>query len=318
MFNRILKLAIKIFVFVFLLVSVLPYAVKESVEEEFNKSMLYDNSEFINIDEHSIHYRVWEPKTEVKGYVLLVHGFGSSTYSWRHSAPNLAELGYCTVALDLPGFGYSDRLAIDYNNSKMNYFISEFLIAWEDRVGTSDLKWNIVGHSLGGTIASNYARAYGNVNKLVIVDGVLFKDGKSVVKNILKYPPAKRWAKQIIGKLYFTEKKISEILEEAYGRRPSKDEVTEYLRPLLIEGSVNSYISFLENDISISIDEVKDIDVPIYAIWGEEDSTTPISFMNTLKKVKEGVDTYVILDSAHCPMETNPTEFNIMMETILK
>ncbi|MGB5659656.1 MAG: alpha/beta fold hydrolase, partial [Thermoanaerobaculia bacterium] len=40
--------------------------------------------------------------------VLLLHGFGASSYSWRKVMPDLAE-EYRVVALDLFGFGWTER-----------------------------------------------------------------------------------------------------------------------------------------------------------------------------------------------------------------
>ncbi|HXY39944.1 MAG TPA: alpha/beta fold hydrolase, partial [Vicinamibacteria bacterium] len=42
--------------------------------------------------------------------VVLVHGFGSSIYTWKDVIPGLA-VDHQVVALDLPGFGLSDRPA---------------------------------------------------------------------------------------------------------------------------------------------------------------------------------------------------------------
>src|SRR5450432_2052895 len=41
--------------------------------------------------------------------VLLCHGFPESWYSWRHQIPALAAAGYHAVALDMRGYGMSDR-----------------------------------------------------------------------------------------------------------------------------------------------------------------------------------------------------------------
>lgn len=41
--------------------------------------------------------------------VLLVHGFPGLAYSWRHQLPVLEESGYRAIAVDLRGYGDSDR-----------------------------------------------------------------------------------------------------------------------------------------------------------------------------------------------------------------
>ena len=41
--------------------------------------------------------------------VVLVHGFPESWYSWRHQIKALSEAGYRVAALDVRGYGGSDR-----------------------------------------------------------------------------------------------------------------------------------------------------------------------------------------------------------------
>src|ERR1700742_1906852 len=41
--------------------------------------------------------------------VVLCHGFPESWYSWRHQLPALSAAGFHAVALDMRGYGQSDR-----------------------------------------------------------------------------------------------------------------------------------------------------------------------------------------------------------------
>lgn len=47
--------------------------------------------------------------------IVLVHGFGASVYHWRYNIPALVEAGYRVLALDLLGFGLSDKPLIEYS-----------------------------------------------------------------------------------------------------------------------------------------------------------------------------------------------------------
>lgn len=56
----------------------------------------------------TVYSRLWEPSCVVSGNLFLVHGFGSSTYAWEKIMPALLAAGYRVVAVEVPGFGYSD------------------------------------------------------------------------------------------------------------------------------------------------------------------------------------------------------------------
>ncbi len=59
------------------------------------------------------------PEGATKGLVLMCHGFPESWYSWRHCFAAIAAAGYHAVAVDMPGYGRSDKpYDIDQYNQK--------------------------------------------------------------------------------------------------------------------------------------------------------------------------------------------------------
>ena len=56
--------------------------------------------------------------------VLLIHGAGQNSYTWRHQFRALAER-YFVVAVDMIGYGYSDKPDLTYTIEEN----SEFLLA---------------------------------------------------------------------------------------------------------------------------------------------------------------------------------------------
>lgn len=78
--------------------------------------------------------------------VLLVHGFTGSKENWLPMARELAQ-GHRVLAVDLPGWGDSQRLAdADYGPSAQAARLAEFIAALPDRPAL------VVGHSMGGQI----------------------------------------------------------------------------------------------------------------------------------------------------------------------
>jgi pimeloyl-ACP methyl ester carboxylesterase len=83
---------------------------------------------------------------------VLIHGIGASLYIWRFLMP-LAARRYRVVALDLPGFGQSDkRRDADYGLDAQANRVTAFL----DQLGVGEAC--LVGSSMGGTIALWMAR----------------------------------------------------------------------------------------------------------------------------------------------------------------
>ncbi|CAI7878392.1 unnamed protein product [Closterium sp. NIES-53] len=86
--------------------------------------------------------------------VLLIHGFGASVYHWRYNIPALAESGWPVYAIDLIGFGWSDRALIQYSAAMWADQVSSFI---RDVIGRPAV---LVGNSVGGyvtlTTAANH------------------------------------------------------------------------------------------------------------------------------------------------------------------
>ena len=82
---------------------------------------------------------------------MLVHGFGSSLYTWKDVIPGLAA-DHDVVALDLPGFGLSDQpadLTVDD--------LPRAVIGLMDRLGMRSAA--LVGNSMGGAAVALRRRA---------------------------------------------------------------------------------------------------------------------------------------------------------------
>ena len=95
--------------------------------------------------------------------LLLLHGLGASAERWEHVIPLFAK-EYRVIVPDLVGFGHSDKPMVDYT---MEYF-SEFTSKFVESIGIKKL--NIIGSSLGGQIAAEYAVNHNDkIRKLVLV-----------------------------------------------------------------------------------------------------------------------------------------------------
>jgi pimeloyl-ACP methyl ester carboxylesterase len=85
--------------------------------------------------------------------LLLIHGIGDSSITWRSVIPHLARR-FTVVAPDLLGHGASDKPRADYS-------IAGYANAMRDLLSVLGIeRATVVGHSLGGGVAMQFAYQY--------------------------------------------------------------------------------------------------------------------------------------------------------------
>lgn len=272
------------------------------------------NSHFIIVDSVNFHYRIWNDTLKnPKGKVVLIHGFMGSTFSWRENFDTLMKSRYKIIAIDLPGFGYSDRnLKVNQSQSNRARLLWD-LLAELDQGDT--VKWNLVGHSMGGgTIEAMALMRPKRTKTLTIVDGMVFLKNKNVQGAFVTYSKNKQYNKvfsAVVEKDVFTYSKIERLLRKNYGYNPDSSIVKGYLNPLLIDGSAESVMSVFSNSNEIIHLNVQELDkLPVNVIWGEKDRTIYLSRGKRFVRNVSTAELIIIPGSRHDPMETNPREFN--------
>lgn len=101
--------------------------------------------------------------------ILLIHGLGTSAKSWIKNIPVLSK-EYRVIAIDLPGYGKSDKGYYKYSMSWYAKVLKEFL----DKLGIE--KATYAGHSMGGQISLISALNYpGKVDRLVLISPAGFE-----------------------------------------------------------------------------------------------------------------------------------------------
>lgn len=104
--------------------------------------------------------------------VLLIHGFATSSFLWRAVAPALALAGHTAYAVDLLGYGESDRpLDAEYSIAAQAEYLDRALAALRVARAT------VVGLGIGGGIAQRLAveRAE-RVERLALINSVGFEE----------------------------------------------------------------------------------------------------------------------------------------------
>ncbi len=132
-----------------------------------------ENSHFVVVDGVRVHYQEFGDVSQPK--MILVHGYTASTYVWGAVAPKLAGEGFHVIAIDLLGFGYSDKPAwFEYSIASQARVLEQFM----NRLGIG--RATLVGSSYGGAVAATVALDYPErVEKLVLVGAVCNDEAKT-------------------------------------------------------------------------------------------------------------------------------------------
>jgi 2-hydroxy-6-oxonona-2,4-dienedioate hydrolase len=277
----------------------------------------FRNSHFITVDSVRFHYRTWNDTLQkAKGKVVLIHGFIGSTFSWRENFDTLEKSGYKVFAIDLPGFGYSDR-SLKVNQSQSN----RARLLWDllEQLDTGDsLKWNLIGHSMGGgTVEAMALMKPGRTNSLTIVDGMVFLKNENVQGAFVTISRNKQYNKafsSLVEKNVFTYNMIERLFKKNYGYVPDSSIVNGYLTPLLIHGSAESVLSVFSNSKEIIDLDIKELEkLPVLVVWGGKDRTISLSRGKRFVRNVPSAELKIIPGEKHDPMETNPEEFNKLL-----
>jgi pimeloyl-ACP methyl ester carboxylesterase len=259
-----------------------------------------DHSHFVNVDGARVHYQ--EFGDAARPPIVLIHGYTASVYVWKTAAPLLAEAGFRVIAVDLLGFGYSEKPSwFDYSIQAQARMVARFM----DRLGIG--RATVVGSSYGGAVAATLTLDYPErVEKLVLVDAVINDDLRS-------HPILKLVSYRGIGEVltpFLSDSKalmryrMHSTLAKANHHLITDDRIENIRRPLhaadghhsLLATSRNWSANHIERDANL-------INQPTLIIWGEEDNVIPIKSGYKLHEEILNSRFVVLKDCGHVPQE---------------
>ncbi len=256
--------------------------------------------------------------------VILIHGFGGSTFTWRDVQPALAEAGFYSVALDLPPFGLSDKNPdVDYSRSGM----ADSVVGLMDNLGIASA--TIVGHSMGGAVTAQVAvRHPERAERLVFVAGGIFEvlqssDAESTPEaqsasplSILasidpRSPVAPILLRSLIDKNFFA----TTLASAAYKDEVITEAMVEgYLRFIEIEDAPVGFLAYTQaveaNPISLENLVTATGDKSVLLLWGVEDTWVELRLGETMHAALSNSQLLTYEGIGHLPMEEDLSAFN--------
>lgn len=243
--------------------------------------------------------------------VLLLHGWPTSSFLWRNVIPHVAKQRR-VIALDLPGFGRSDkpldrRYDFAFYRAILDGFLSELKIT---RVG-------LVVHDLGGPVGLNWASH--NPARLESL----------VLLNTLVYPELSLWAKVFLTACRIpglraalvSPRGLEKALRMGIGNRHRvrhdalagmrEPYTTSASRKALLRSATGMHPSGLK-DVARWLPSVS---VPVHIIYGARDRILP-DIAQTVERVQRDVPSAKVTrldDCGHFLQEEQPDELGALL-----
>lgn len=250
-----------------------------------------------------VYYEKYElPKENKKPPILLIHGFLSSTHSFRKIIPLLRE-HYSVFSLDLPGFGKSEK-ALNFTYSYHNY--GTLIIDFIKKMNLA--KVILIGHSMGGQISLYAAKQAPNlIDKLILLGSSAYLRRARRLAVYFSYFPCFPW---FIKKWFEKQDVKKKFLTVVY--QPSmiyEESIQGYLEPFKDKLFFESMVRLLrQREGDLSSQELKQIETPSLLIWGREDRTVPLHIGEKLVTDLPNAKLVVYEETGHLIPEEKPNE----------
>ena len=239
--------------------------------------------------------------------VLLLHGFGASTFTWRYIAPELTKT-HRVIAVDLKGFGQSDKPFDERYSARDQAELLTELIEEQDLRNLT-----LIGHSFGGGVALLLAlqedeRLKGRIAKLVLLDTIAYPQEIPTFFQMLNMPVVS----QIGVRMVPVEAQIRVALKIAYYDDSKIDDaqVAAYAEPLRSAAGKHAVIhtarQIVPPDIEALSERYKSITLPTLILWCDHDRIVPLDIGLKLRRKLPKSTLRIISACGHMPQEEQP------------
>jgi pimeloyl-ACP methyl ester carboxylesterase len=250
--------------------------------------------------------------------VILLHGFGLSSYSWRKIMPELAK-SFHVIAPDLNGFGWTERPSdpAAYTREGQERLVLGVL----DALGIARAQF--VGHSYGGGLTLFIASRHPErMQSMVLVDSsapTYANDRRTRLANLR--PLNHLFLQGALRPRYIRKALAASVHDPAL---VTPELVQEYLDRLRVEGEYDAYYGLTARrgppPAKDAPGEVvlERIGVPSLVVWGDDDRLVKLADGRDASRRLPDSHFEVLAGSGHTPMEEKPAELVRLLEPFLR
>ena len=241
--------------------------------------------------------------------LLLVHGLGGTRHTWRRLIDTLAAT-HTVIAPDLPGHGDSAAPAGDYSLGAHAAVLRDLLVALGHPSAT------IVGHSLGGGIALQFAYQFPErTDRLVLISSGGLGPQLSPVLRAATLPVAETAVAGLAKIPLAVTRRVLPVMSLVPGllARQDSDAVAGALHGL---GGARQRRTFIRTARTVIDWQGQTVsaaphlellgDLPVLLAWGSDDRTIPPRHQRAVAERLPALHTAEITDAGHFPHETAP------------
>ncbi|WP_341951982.1 alpha/beta fold hydrolase [Salinibacterium sp. TMP30] len=247
----------------------------------------------------TINYQIDGEETG-KGSVVLINGLADDLESWDFQVPALVEDGYRVLRFDNRGIGKSDKPAGPYS-SRM---LADDAKALVDLLGFT--KFHLMGVSMGGMIAQEYALAYAD-DLASLTLGCTYGKADGFCQNMFGM-----WGDLAQGlgvPFVMRDVALWAFTGTFFEERP--EDAAEFGEAMAsLDMSLGAYLSQLaviqKHD---ALDRIGNVTMPTLVLAGEEDILIPVRLSKKLQQAIPGSD-WKTVPGGHACLWESPDPFN--------
>lgn len=216
--------------------------------------------------------------------VLVLHGWGGSSDSWKKVTEILSGEGFQVIVPDLPGFGKSKTPPETWGVLDYTKWVNDFT----DFLNLE--RFFLIAHSFGGRISIKFAINYpGKIKALILCASAGIKP-KPGLKTKIIY-----WLSRI-GNAVLTPQIFVRLKE---GLRNIFYIFLRHKDYVKAKGNMREIIKkVLDEDL---IDDLSKIKIKTLLVWGEQDKLVPIKYASIFKEKIENSELVILPKVGHSP-----------------
>lgn len=267
-------------------------------------------SQFVDIADHSVHLVTrGDPASDT--LIVLLHGFGASSLTWREVLDPLSAVGF-VVAYDRAAFGFTERPTEigkinPYSAAGQLQVLDEIIEKYGDQK-----KIVVVGHSAGGSLALGYALDNpGKVDKLILEAPAVygFDGAPEWLSRVFDIPQLDHLGPLAVSSIATSSSLILNL--SYYDKDLITDQViANYTAPLAVIGWERAFWEFNRASRSPDLEErLGELNVETLIITGDNDQIVATANSVKLSKKLSASTLEIVTDSGHVPNEEKPAKF---------